>query len=88
MRPRRQQSFGMVQKETVTPPKPEEQSSGKGLQFVILPDGTDAKFLTGVNSGRWVSELVKTVEGRDFLGAVWKSGKRDLQNVIRRFFSD
>ena len=62
--------------------------SSKGLLYSIVPDNRDAVFGSGVYSGRKVSDIVMTVEGRDFLGTVWKYGKRDLNSVIKNYFSD
>ena len=60
----------------------------RNLTYVLSSDGKDAEFGSGLNSGRKVSNLVQTMEGRDWLGTVWKLGRRDLQNVIKQYFSD
>ena len=52
-----------------------------GMQFVI--EGNDARFENGRFASKRVSELVKTPEGRDWLGGLWRIAHRDLQAVIK-----
>jgi hypothetical protein len=95
---RREQRYGMLAKDAEEgKDKREERRSQvpksenfpqKSLVYIIDSDQRDAVFNSGIHSGKKVSDLVKTVEGRDFLGSVWKYGKRDLNSVIRKYFSD
>jgi hypothetical protein len=97
----REQNFSMINKEEnmnnlytkqfVPKKEIEQELSGnpsRNLIYQVLENGKDAVFHSGINKGKRISELSQTTEGRDFLGGLWKLGKRDLQNVIKQYFSD
>jgi hypothetical protein len=55
-----------------------------GVSFIVIDD--DAMLKNGRYSGKKVSEIVSTVEGRDFLGGLWRTASPDLQKVIKKWF--
>lgn len=57
-----------------------------GLQYVLLSDDLIVK--SGRYSGQAVSVMVRTVEGRDYVGQLWKTATPEMKDVIRRYFSD
>jgi hypothetical protein len=57
-----------------------------GVQYQLEPDGKDAILVNGRFSNKKVSEVVTTVEGRDFLGGLWRMIPPDLQNIVRHQF--
>ena len=57
-----------------------------GTRYSLLSD--DLLIRGGRFSDRRVSELVRTVEGRDFVGQLWKLANAEMRNVIRLYFSE
>lgn len=55
-------------------------------QYTLLAD--DLLMRSGTFAGKRVSELVQTVQGRDYVGRLWRSANAEMKNVIRRYFSD
>lgn len=55
-------------------------------QYTLLSD--DLLIRNGTFAGKRVSELVLTVQGRDYVGRLWRSANTEMRNVIRRYFSD
>jgi hypothetical protein len=85
---RRRQNATMAQAEVAAKvPETAEAKELKehaGLQFMI--EGTDAMLVTGRFPQKKISELIKTVEGRDYLGTLWRTVPSDLRNIIRTHF--
>jgi hypothetical protein len=59
-----------------------------GIRFELIGGGMDARFVDGRFPGQLVSDLVKTVEGRDYLGTLWRTASNDLRIILRTYFSD
>lgn len=57
-----------------------------GLQYTLLSN--DILIRSGRFSERLVSDLVRTVEGRDYVGQLWKLSNAEMKSVIRRYFSE
>jgi len=51
-----------------------------GVSYSI--SGNDALIANGRFPNKKISELVKTTEGRDYLGTLWKVANSELQKVI------
>jgi hypothetical protein len=56
------------------------------VQYTLLAD--DVLLRNGEFAGKPVSELMRTVRGRDYVGRLWRTANADMRKVIRRFFSD
>jgi len=56
-----------------------------GLKYVLEDD--DLILKAGRFVDKRVSELVKTVEGRDYIGEMWENAPPEVRDVIRRYFS-
>ena len=56
-----------------------------GLQYALMSD--DLLLRNGRFANRRVSELVNTVEGRDYIGQIWKTANAEVRAVIRKYFS-
>jgi hypothetical protein len=69
------------------PPTAEQQTlrEAAGLKFELLCGGSDVRFLDGRFPGKTVTDLVRTVEGRDYLGTLWRTAPRALRTVILSF---
>lgn len=57
-----------------------------GLQYTLMAD--DLLIRNGRFANRLVSDLVKTVEGRDYVGILWRQANAEMRHVICRFFSE
>lgn len=57
-----------------------------GLQYTLM-DG-DLLVRNGRFAGVKASDLVHSVDGRDFLGKVWKTANAEIRDVLRPLFSD
>lgn len=56
------------------------------VQYTLMSD--DILIRSGKHSGKRVSELIQTVQGRDFVGRMWRSANTEMRAVIRRYFSE
>jgi hypothetical protein len=56
-----------------------------GLKYVL--EENDLVLKSGRFVDKRISELVKTVEGRDYVGELWENAPNEMRDVIRRFFS-
>ena len=65
----------------VIPPK-----EHAGLEYTLLTD--DMLLRNGRFANQRVSDVVKTVEGRDYVGQLWRTANPEIRRVLRRFFSD
>lgn len=57
-----------------------------GLQYTPM-DG-DLLVRSGRFSGLKASDIVHTVDGRDYLGRVWKTANTEIKDILRPLFSD
>lgn len=57
-----------------------------GLQYSLLSN--DVCIKSGRYAGRKASELLSTVEGRDYIGQMWKIANAEIRAVLRQFFSE
>lgn len=55
-------------------------------QYTLMSD--DILIQNGTYAGKRISELVKTVAGRDYVGHMWKAANKEMRDVIRRYFSE
>lgn len=56
-----------------------------GIKFELLCGGEDVRFLDGRFPGQTASALARTVEGRDYMGTLWRTAPTALRTVIRSF---
>lgn len=66
--------------------KRESGSSGHVFRWEVLNDGNDALLLSGKYSGKRLSELVESEDGRNYLGWVYQAAPDKLRNLIEGFF--
>jgi hypothetical protein len=87
---RRVQNDGMFQAEEASKPQPSPSFDAAkvkehaGVQYRL--EGIDATILNGRFQQKRVSELIKTSEGKDYLGSLWRVAHPDLQRVIKAQF--
>jgi len=80
-------SMVAAEKSAALAEKKQEVRQRAGLSYVLLEK--DALLKDGRFRDKKVSELMLTVEGRDYLGGeLWKIAADDLKSVIRAHFSD
>jgi len=60
----------------------------KGIVQYELIEGTDAFLRDGRFKDQKISEIIKSVEGRDYLGEIWPICSVELQKVLRKHFSE
>jgi len=58
-----------------------------GLVQFCLVGIDDAVLLDGRFKDKRVSELINSVEGRDYLGDIWNSSSEELRVVLRKVFA-
>lgn len=57
-----------------------------GMQFTLHQEELDATIINGRFPNKRISEIVVSVEGRDYLGGLWRTSSPELQAIIKHQF--